>query len=204
MNTKSLYLSTFLVLVSLTPARSASFSYDVNFAIASRGVISTVTGTVVTDCNNCALGPSDFLSWSFQIDGGHSISSSGPSPSGILVLGAAPSPLSVTPTQFIYTPSSLQSSIDFEFCSGGGFLCAGDGNGQLVFRAGAQGNLNAIAYQPVADMDSSNLNPYILGTSSVAVPGPLAGAGLPGLVFAGAGFLAWWRRKRTATGALPA
>jgi hypothetical protein len=60
-----------MAMLALSPARATDYTYNVDFPLlinATAG-FENVTGTIVTTCNSCSLGPSNIVSWSFTIPG---------------------------------------------------------------------------------------------------------------------------------------
>jgi hypothetical protein len=69
-------------------------------------------------------------------------------------------------------------------------------DGGTGFTAALFGTIIGDPQLNLLDVSSSSGDGFIGSRLPLAVPGPVAGAGLPGLILAGGGLLGWWRRRQ--------
>jgi hypothetical protein len=81
-----------------------------------------------------------------------------------------------------------------------------DGSGSVLFNTGSitigMGS-NHFTFDNISSTTGIGIlvqDPYWVGIDNIQfishAPGPIVGAGLPGLIFASGGLLGWWRRRQ--------
>jgi hypothetical protein len=178
-----------------TPA-AASSVYDVSFFFFSRfGAQNQITGTITTDGALGALVPEDILAWDITRASTLCAVAGTCVPSLVHASSDTGGTLTWTPGSFIATPFELY--FDFgpsPFTSSLSFRRPESSLPVWEFRGGCNGPPQPCG--TIVGITAIFTDEQFHTIATISVPGPIVGAGLPGLPLASGGLLVWWRRRQ--------